>query len=233
MTEQLAEALPDIAPQPVAPGPIRIAWATVPRVNLLPIEIVEARRFRRVQLVLGVTVVSTLLIAGGGTYLAQRATNKAHDRLHASQTQVTRLQSEENRYAAVPLVIAEVDAANTARTLALGSDVLWYRYLNDVDDARPANVELSALSVTMNNAAAVAAPSSNPLSNVGIGTITATGTAQKYKDVANWLDAVEKITGLSSSALSSAAEADGKLTFSSGAIVDSDALSGRYDKKAG
>lgn len=236
MTDQLAEESTGTAPapDPGPPAPIRIAWAPVPKVNLLPIEILEARRFQRTQLVLVAAVLAVLLLAGTGTYLARRDVADANDQLAVSQARVSKLQAEQAKYAAVPLVITQVEAATTARTLAMGSDVLWYRYLNDVDGARPVGVELSALGLTL-TATSAAATSADPLASVGVGTVTMDGTADQYSQVADWLDAVTEITGFSSTTLTSAAKdaTSGIVTFTLTAVVDSDALSARYTKDAG
>jgi Tfp pilus assembly protein PilN len=231
MTEQLTDERTQSETRQLAPTPIRIPWALVPRVNLMPIEILETRRFRRTQIVLGGAVVSALLIGGAGTYLAQRSINDANDQLVVAEAKVSALQTEQGRYAAVPQVIAEVDAARAARTLAMANDVLWSRYLNDLDDARPAGVYLSAITASL-NASGTAGGSANPLSSSGIGTITLSGTAEQYKQVSSWLEGADKVIGISSSSLTSATKAEKIVTFESGAILDSDALSRRYDKEA-
>jgi Tfp pilus assembly protein PilN len=232
MAEMITEELSRIEAPPVL-EPIRIPWATVPRVNLLPVEILEGRRFRRTQILLGAAIVGTLLVGAGGTYWAQRSVSDAKSQLLSSQATVADLQTEQNRYAAVPQVVAQVDAAHTARTLALGRDVLWYRYLNDLDGARPSGVELTSFTITMSNAPAIAVASGNPLSPTGLGSITVTGTAKRYSDISAWLEAVNKITGLSAASLASAVADVTGHTFSTSAVVDSDALSGRYEKEAG
>jgi Tfp pilus assembly protein PilN len=235
MTDQLTEDYTgtQTAPDPGPPAPLRIAWAPVPKVNLLPIEILESRRFRRTQLMLAGVVVLVALLAGAGTYLAQRSVADANDDLIASQARVTQLQTEQAKFATVPQVIAEVDAATAARTSAMGSDVLWYRYLSDVDGALPAGVTLSAVTFVVNTNATAAGALANPLSSAGVGAITMSGSAGQYDQVATWLEAITKITGFSSPMLSSAAKDDGTVSFSLSAILDTDALSARYTKDAG
>jgi outer membrane murein-binding lipoprotein Lpp len=235
MTEQLTEEYVGTEPaaEPAAPAPVRISWAPVPKVNLLPIEIVERRRFRRTQILLGGAVLGALVLAGAGTYWAQRGVDDAGEQLSAADARVAALQSEQNRYIEVPQVRAQVDAAESARALALGSDVLWYRYLSDLDGARPGGVKFSGITMTMSATSSTAAASANPLSSSGIGSIVVNGEADQYSEVASWITAVDKITGFSSSTLTSATKDEDDVTFNTSAIVDTDALSGRYDKKAG
>jgi hypothetical protein len=234
MTEQLTEERTSsdvvVAPE----GPVRVAWAPVPKVNLLPIEIVEGRRFRRTQLLLGGAIVAVGLAAAGGTFWAQQGIDDAHDQLTTAQAQVGSLEAEQAKYAAVPKVLAEVEAANSARTLAMGSDVLWSGYLNDIKTDQPDGVTLSGFTITMNGGGA-SAGASNPLIPVGVGSISMGGSAERYDEIASWLEAINKITGFSASSMVSATHADtgDSVTFSATAVVDSDALSDRYNKKAG
>jgi len=225
MTEQLTAEHTEVEKR--SPVPVRVAWASVPRVNLLPIEILEGRRFHRTQAVLGSAILITALVAAGITFWAQQGVNDANKSLHTSQAKVSALQAEQAKYAMVPKVIAEVNAANTAQTLAMGGDILWYRYLNDLDGIRPTGLELTGITVTPATAAS-SAPSSNPLVPTGLGTITITGTATRYDEVSTWLEQLTKVAGFSAATLTSAAQTDGTLTFTSGAVVDLGALSGRY-----
>jgi Tfp pilus assembly protein PilN len=229
MTEQLTEER--LASAPVPAGPVRIAWATVPRVNLLPIEIVEARQFRRIKVLLVAGVVTAILVAVAAVIWAQQSVSDANDELEASQAKVTRLNAEQAKYAAVPIAVARVDAAKTARRLAMGGDVLWYRYMNEVDGARPAGVNLSALSFALTYPSGAVGAPGDPLSSHSVGTISASGSAQTYPQVAAWLEALNKVTGLSSSTLNNATETTTGVTFGSGVVINSDALSHRYDKE--
>jgi Tfp pilus assembly protein PilN len=224
--EQSAEA------NPVEAGPIRVAWASVPKVNLLPVEIMEARRFRRTQALLGVGVIAAVLLGGAGTVWAQQGINDANDQLTAAQSRVTGLQAQQVKYATAPLVIAQVEAANAARTLAMGQDVLWYRYLSEVSDALPTGVGLTQLGMITTGTESAPGAAPDALTPGGIGTLQMSGTAGQYKQVASWLEALNKITGFSAASLTSATYADGVVIFTATAVVDPDALSRRYQKEA-
>lgn len=230
MTDQLAEDGTGTEVK-AARGPIRVPWAPVAKVNLLPVEIIEGRRFRRAQLMLGGTVIGVLGIAVGGVLLAQRQVEQANEELLVSQARVTALQAEEARYAAVPRVIAQVDAAVAARSLAMGTDVLWYRYLSDIDGAQPRGVTLTSVTLTLGETAGGAV--GEILSVAGPGTMTIQGTAEKYSQVAAWLEASDKVDGFASPKLTDAADSGEIVTFSSTAVITTDALSGRYNKKDG
>jgi hypothetical protein len=126
-----------------------------------------------------------------------------------------------------------VEAAKAARRQAMGADVLWYRYLIEVDGARPPGLRLSSLILTLSNTSSVAGAPADPLSSPGIGTVSMTGSALQYQQVATWLEAVNKIDGLSSASLTNATRTGQTVTFGSGAVINTDALSRRYLKAGG
>jgi Tfp pilus assembly protein PilN len=216
--------------------PTRVSWASIPRVNLLPLEIIQKRRFRRVRRMLGVMVVAAVLICTGGVFWAQRGVSSATARLTTAQSEVTSLQTQAAKYSAVPEVVAQVEAAKTARTSAMGNDVLWYQFVNDLRGALPAGVAQEAVTVVLTQSAG-SAVAANPLSPAGIGTLSITGSADQYQQISAWLDALTKITGVSAPTLINATKSqDGtgsSVTYSISAVLTEAALSHRYDDKKG
>lgn len=239
MTEQLTEAAPAPASSaPAAPaGPTRVDWAPVPKVNLLPGEILEARRFRRVQVVLATALAGTVAVAVLGTLWAGSAVNDARDELTNAQNAVTALQAQQAKYADVPKVTGQVESARKARSLALGNDVLWYRFLNDLEGVTPSGVLLPDLTVALNSTSTAGA-GGNPLAPAGIGQFSASGSAGTYQQIAALMDGLDKVNGLRSTALTSATQQSAQtgvadsVDVTVSAVLSSDALSGRYDPKA-
>ena len=68
-----------------------------------------------------------------------------------------------------------------------------------------------------------------------MGTLTLTGDAQQYQQVSAWLDALGKVNGVSSPALTTAAKSDTSgvtaITYSISAAITDAAFSHRYDKE--
>jgi Tfp pilus assembly protein PilN len=215
---------------------------TVPRVNLLPPEIIETRRFRRTQGILGGCVVGVLVAVGGVFLLAQGRANEAAEELAVARAETTRLAAEEATYAEVPRVMAQVDAAETARDQALATNVAWYRFLNDLARTYPEEVWLENLTATVaapgGTTGAVPAPvaGSNPLATPGIGTVTFTGTALAHSDVASWLDVLARTEGFADASFTNSArtQIDGQdvVSFTSQVVVTADALWDRYENEA-
>ena len=207
--------------------------APLPRVNLLPPEVHAARKLRRVQAGLGagVAVVAVLL---GGFYVTQaNAASHAKDDLAASKARNATLTAQAATYSDVPKTIQAIDAAQAARQQAMANDVLWYRYLNDLSYVTPANTWLTELDMkTAGGDANTAA-----LGTTGIGSLQIKGQSKKHVDVAAWLNALGKEAGFSQPYFTDAANTDLNGTtvvqFDSTVNVTADALSHRYDRKAG
>jgi Tfp pilus assembly protein PilN len=215
--------------------------AALPRVNLLPPEIEEQRRFRKVQVGLIGGVVVAAGIVGALAVLANSQVNDAQSELDAAKSQEKALQVQVNSFAEVPLVYAQVEAAEAQLAQAMGQEIRWSYFLNDISLRTPGKVWLTSMSVTQNvdaAAAAVAAPTpADGVMTPGIGTVQFEGKGFTHNDVASWLDALAKQKGLTQPYFSSSTKEEigneSAVTFSSQATITEDALSKRYTEKAG
>ncbi|MDQ1643652.1 MAG: type pilus assembly protein PilN [Actinomycetota bacterium] len=211
--------------------------ATLPRVNLLPPEIEQARRVRKVQGGLGVAVVAALAVVAGLFVLANNQVNAANDDLASSKATGTQLEATAAQYSDVPLVYAQVDAAEAQLSRAMGKEIRWSFFLNDLSLKTPNRVWLSEMTVATTDASAVAPAASATYLSPGIGTVQLIGHAKEYKDVATWLDTLAKQKGFAQPYFTNAArEKIGDVNtvhFDSKVSITEDALSKRYIQKAG
>lgn len=211
-----------------------VAYA-IPRVNLLPDEVHDARRLRTTKMVLG--GVMTLVLGGvaaGYLVFASQAADAQKD-LETEQARTAALRTEQTKYAEVPRVLAQVDSARTAQETAMATDVLWYRYLNDLALTYPGEVWIDSFTASVGSSD-VAAPETNPLATAGVGTISVTGTALSHSDVASWLDVLDGTAGFTDARFTSSSrtsiEDQTVVEYSTEAVVTDDALSHRFDRKA-
>lgn len=209
----------------------------VPRVNLLPPEVTAARALRRTQIGLGAALLVVLGAIAGVFLLSVQKADTAGENLAAEQARTSVLQAEQAEYARVPAVLAEVEAAQTARETAMGTDVLWYEYLDAIARTYPENVWLGDLTAAVTATTAATAVSADPLATPGIGTVSFTGSSLALPDVAAWLDVLAATTGFADPSLTSATrtELDGRVVvdFTSSATITDQALSHRFDREAG
>ncbi len=216
----------------------RVEWASVPRVNLLPAEIVEGRRLRKTQVRLAAVVACVVLGGLGATAWAQYQVSVARTEQAGVQARTSQLQAEAATYAEVPRVLAEVDAVSAARERAMAADVLWYRFLDELAVATPSTVSLTSLEMSM-SAANGAVATQDALTRADLGDVTISGDATRIPDVAAWLTAVGTVHGLDVSRLQSAVRSEAAggtssgVKFASAVGVTENALSHRYDRKGG
>jgi Tfp pilus assembly protein PilN len=225
-----------ITEAPAAPGrtdtvtSARVDWAPIPKVNLLPHEILQARQLARLKRLLGGVVAAVVLLGIGATVWAQAEASAAQEELDAVQSRAASLRAEQARYAAVPRLLSVIQAAGSARERAMSQDVLWYGFMSDLAVTTPKGITLNGLQVSLDKPTV----NTDPLVPAGLGSVTFTGTAKQVPDVAAWLDAVARIHGVDGSSLESVTrdDGDGSLKFTTTVQVTSKALTHRYDRKA-
>jgi Tfp pilus assembly protein PilN len=214
--------------------------ATLPRVNLLPPEIEEQRRLRKLQVGLGVGVLAAAGVVGALALAAMAQVNDAQEGLDASKARGTTLEAKAAEFAEVPAVYAQVEAAEAQLTQAMGKEIRWSYFLNDLSLRTPSKVWLTQMTVTQEVDAVAAATPVTPESAVitpGIGSVQFTGKGYTHNDVAAWLNALAKQKGLTQPYFtSSTVEPIGTqkaVTFQSQATITEEALSSRFSEKAG
>lgn len=213
-----------------------------PRVDLLPPEIAEQRRLRRVQAGLGGGVLATLGLVAVAALLAAADADRADADLRDSQAEQGRLQAEAARYAAVPAVYAQVEGARATRAQAMGQEVRWSGYLDDLTRTVPGGVWLTNVTASLSapTASAGSAPSAPsvpgaPAAAAGLGRVQFSGRAFSHDDLAAFLVALEAQRGNASPYFSSSTKkgAGGVVEFAATVELDQEAASGRFTSAPG
>jgi len=206
-------------------------------VNLLPPEIYEAAKFRRLQFALAGVGVAAIAVVGFMGYEAHHGVTSAQQQLAQAQSQQTSLQSQRTGLQSVQDVYNQVAAKNAMLTRAMGGEVRWSTYLSDISLRVPSNVWLTNLTATETGASASpvggASPAgAAPVLQGGIGTVQFSGVAFSHDDVATWLDALAKEKGFTNVYFTSSTKgAIGPrpvVNFVSQVTLSPAALSGRF-----
>lgn len=219
----------------------------LPRVNLLPPEVAQAARFRRVQALLALVVVMALVGVGLAYLVASGQVAAAQDDLDAAQAENTQLKAEAAEYAEVPRVKAQLAQGEANLSAAMAPEVRWSFYLNDLSLTIPSSVRLTTMTVTQPvplPGAEVATTTEDstvvsPLGTPGIATIVFEGNAASYNAVAAWLQTLARQNGYTDPTVTQIENsteenmAGNVYSFSSSVTVTEDALSGRYTSTAG
>jgi len=216
--------------------------AAMPRVNLMPPEIAEAERFRRLQLAMGAAVLASFVIVGALFVHARGGISSAQAEVSAAQAQQTSLQGKLNSLANVKATFAQVQAKQGVLQEAMGQQVLWSSVLNDLSLRVPSNVWLTAVAAN-ENTVGVGEPNSSSTTTLPgaatntIGTISFSGVGFKHDDVAAWLDSIAKENSFSQPVFTSSVEGvigtRPIVTFGSSANLTTKAYSNRFVQKAG
>jgi Tfp pilus assembly protein PilN len=213
-------------------APVGTGHPVLPRVNLLPPEIGEAVRFRRIQMGLGGGVLAALGTVTLLYVLAVGSVNDATTELQAATATGTQLQAENAKYAEVTAVYAQAAAAEAMLTQAMGEEIRYSQFLNDLSMTVPEKVWLKNVTFTQ-----VAVPPALGSTEPGLGTVTFTGVGHSHEDVAVWLESLAKQRGYKDPYFSSSTEvllAERKaVDFASTVTLTSDALSEQYTAAAG
>jgi Tfp pilus assembly protein PilN len=211
--------------------------AALPRVNLLPPEIAEKRRARKIQAGLGAAVAASVVGVGAAYLMAHSSASQAQSDLANAQAQTSRLQTQVSQYAGDETLRAQLTGEQTMLSTAMGQEIQWSHYMNDLTLRIPDNVWVTQMSLS-EGAATGAAPAAGAAPTVaGIGSVSVSGTAFTHDDVATWLDSLAKEKGYANPYFSNSAESfigsRRVVNFTSTTVVTPDALSGRYTRPAG
>ncbi|SDQ46653.1 PilN domain-containing protein [Quadrisphaera sp. DSM 44207] len=220
------------------------------RVSLLPREVVQARALRRTRRWLAAGLGGVAAALGAVTWLSATSVHAAEDELAAAQQRTGVLTAEQAQFAEVPAVLAQLEAARTARAGAMGADVLWYEYLDGLTRSLPADVWLTDVTVTVDAAAGAAAAASAAASAAAaapaaagtapsgaaaaqVASATFSGVAFEHPRVADWLDSLDATPGFTGATYSTSSRTEKEeevvVEFESSVAVTTDALSHRFD----
>jgi Tfp pilus assembly protein PilN len=207
----------------------------MPRVNLMPPEIAEAERFRRLQLAMGSAVLLAAVVVGALYVHAKSGISAAQTQVTAAQTQQTALQTKLDSLASVKQTFAEVQGKQALLQQAMGQEIRWSYVLNDLSFRVPGNVWLSGIqaSETVSGlAGGVTVPGSVA---TDIGTVSFTGHGLRHDDVATWLDSLAKERGFTEPTFASSVEdaigPTSDIDFTTTVNIDTKAYSNRYTPK--
>jgi hypothetical protein len=228
---------PAARPSPVAPGQSMRFVAM--RANLMPDEVIDARRTevvrRRVLMGMG-GLLAVVLIGFGTTWLQ---TESAKGDLSDQHHRTTALLDQQSNYA--PLVNAQQETLtiNTKLVQLMVGDVRWQPMYATVRSDAPAGVGITSISaqITTATAGATATPGTGGTPPYGalistgqttIGTLTVVGTANSEDQVAAYADRLGTQTGVVNAVIQNYDGTSRPYTFTIAAILTTDALGGRY-----
>lgn len=222
-----------IAPEMPAPSTEAIRFVAI-RANLLPDEITDARRARRMARMVAVGLVALLVLLAAGYAVTMWQTTGAKDSLATVQRKSAALQSQQHKFG--PLVTAQSQAASIKAELTklMAGDLQWRDLLAVLRKGAGGGVRITSVTGTTTfGGGGVPADTGgtaifNQTGKQQVGTLTIAGTAPDKNAVAAYIDTLTKIPGLTAAFPASVTGLSGKVIFAASVIITSDALGGRY-----
>lgn len=179
-------------------------YSDLPQVNLLPIEIIDARALKalkkRILYALGIVLV---LLALG--YIAAVVEKSAADkRLEEATQQTMALRKEEKRYAEVPAIHAQIATAELALRDGMYREILWQDILGAISATIPEG------GIVKNIAVEAASPNepgptlADALQRSNIGELTFSVNFEEVPDTVAWINLLNATHGFADARLSAA-----------------------------
>jgi hypothetical protein len=181
-------------------------WSSMPgwgiSADLVPPEILTARRAKAVRRLVVMALAGVLALCAAASVLAFRHTAGASSALQAEQAHSASLRGEQDRYAEVIRVQGTLGSVRSELATLLADDVDFSALATQVEGARPPSVRLSQVTAVLAIAAAPGA--SGATSGLGsldssgrqhLGSLTITGTAGSMTDIAGYTDRLARIRG--------------------------------------
>jgi len=204
----------------------------LPQVNLLPPEVRAARALARTKLWLAFAVLVTLLACAGLVVKAMLDQQDAAAQLDEAKAETARLQAQQERYAEVPVVRAELERATSARQLVMATEIMWWPHLDAIAAKTPPGARIESLKVLGSSSWAGAFAPTDALAPVGAATIGLTGQTVTLADVYTWQRSLEELPGVAEVVMSQTALVDGttmlKYNVTATITLSEDAYSGRF-----
>jgi Tfp pilus assembly protein PilN len=213
----------------------------LPRVNLLPPEIAEQARLRKVQVGLGACVVAAIGVVGLLFVSASQSQSAAQASVDQAQSQNAQLQAQTAKYRNVTTVYDAAAAAQGELVSAMGQEVRYSQLMHDLSLSVPSTVWLKSLSYNQTPPGSAASTTRTPgtaaLTSAAVGTVAFQGVGFDHDDLALWLESVASLKSYANTYFSNSAEAllgtRKVVNFSTTADLTPAALSGRYLKPLG
>jgi Tfp pilus assembly protein PilN len=212
--------------------------------NLLPEEIVEARRSRHVRRIVLTALIALVAVLAAWNALASYQTSTARSGLSNVEDDAQRLMRQQRAFGEVVSIQAEAQLISTRLSSLLADDLRWSRLLSGLQTAAPRGVQVTGVSGaltagTSGHASGVGGHASGSVTQLPgtsgeepIGTLTVTGSGPSKEVVAAYVDALAKVPGLDNPLLGSAYQDNGVLQFSVQLDITGSAVGGRYTSKS-
>jgi hypothetical protein len=213
--------------------PIPDSQLAIPSVaaSLLPLEIIDSRRMRKVRRVVVFAMVPFLALLGGWYALTTVESALAERDLVQAEDGVRVLQQQQRAFSEVTRAQSESKAIRDQLTTLFAGDITWADLSRPLQRIAPDGVVLSDVSASKTDSGGTGQLPGG--TERVVGRLVVAGTAPTKRIVASYVDRLGDVTGLANPLLTSAMSDNDKLTFSVQLDITADAVGGRYTATSG
>ncbi|GAA0707889.1 PilN domain-containing protein [Dactylosporangium roseum] len=210
-------------PHPAFPDATARTFRILPiAADLLPLEISETRRVRRVRrfVVSGVALVTALVLAWYGS--AAYETGRAQRDLDSATDTTLSLTRQQNAYNEQVKTRARSMRITNQLKVVLARDLSWSALLTSLQQAAPKGVKITGVTGSLSADSETRSPGG------AVGLITLTGTAPTKTAVASYVDTLGGVEGIANPFPTDATQEDDVVAFTVRMDITGAALGGRY-----
>jgi hypothetical protein len=237
----ILEAVPVVAPPAGRNDAEGLAerYLQIPPVyaDLLPPEVLDSRLRGRARRNVAIALAGCAVILTGWYGVAIYNHAAAADQVTDAESSVQTLTRQQDGFTEVVGIQAEREKIDTQLRALMSGDLPWATLIGSVRDAAPKSVRITGVTGSLNQQSATSAQSTSGLpvstDRTPIGTLTITGSAATKAEVAAYVDALAKVTGVGDPLLGDVTLTDGSLNFTVRADLTEAAQSGRFTSSAG
>jgi hypothetical protein len=196
-------------------------------VNLLPIEVIEARRTRRVKRTVFALLAVVVVLLTGWYGLAYVQTELARTELADAKANTERLTKQQDAFADLQQVQRDTTAIERQLAQLMANDMAWPTLLRGLREAAPSGLVLTGINVTL-EASRTLGPGGTNTANATVAFVTITGVGTSKPQIAGYVDVLGKLTGVANPFITSVSASEKGLDFSVKVDATSALLGGRY-----
>jgi Tfp pilus assembly protein PilN len=200
-----------------------------PRVDLLPPELKEAKRVRRVRRGMLLLLALAVVLCVGAFGAAWSLALLGQQRLDAENARTSELIAEQAQFIEARTTAQRVDTAEAALAIGASTEIDFAKFFRDVTATLPANCSIVTANADGGSPFEVYAQAVVPLQPQRIATLNFAVRTTSLLDVQAWLDSLQDIKGFTDAMPTAVkAEPDGTMTAAITMHVDTGALSNRF-----
>ena len=203
-----------------------------PRIDFLPPEIKARKQAKKTRRSLAALVILVAALCGTGFVLSFGLATKSQELLEDEQQQTQLLLQEQLQYAETRSTSRLLTLTEDARLVAASTEILWRKYLIDVQGILPTGVSISTFSVDSLSATDARPVLSVPLQEPRVATLSFTAISPEFGGIEALLVNVRGLTGFADGTVSGIVLEDGHYAATVTVNINSDAFEKRFSTAA-